>query len=170
MPRRYYLIGFMGTGKTYWGTRMAQALNCPFIDLDEALEGRHGMLISAIFEQYGEHTFRQWERQMLLETALEPRLVVATGGGTPCFADNMDWMNKHGITIFLPVPVPLLAERLRDQMASRPLLQGLEPDELPQFIEHKLHERMPYYEKAGVILPMYKLDADWLPLLQEISG
>ncbi len=158
----------MGAGKTYWGKRMAQALNCPFTDLDEAIEQRHGMSIPTIFEQFGEQTFRNWERQMLIKTAETPRLVVATGGGTPCFANNMDWMNQHGVTIFLPVPVSLLAERLRHQMDSRPLLHGLEPDKLSVFIAQKLQERFPYYEKANVILPMYNSDTEWWPMLQEI--
>lgn len=170
MPRRYYLIGFMGAGKTYWGKRMAQALNCPFTDLDEAIEQRHGMSIPTIFEQFGEHTFRHWERQMLIETAEIPHLVVATGGGTPCFANNMDWMNQHGVTIFLPVPVPVLAKRLSHQMDSRPLLRGIDPAELHRFIAQKLQERLPYYEKATVTLPLYYSDTDWLTMLQEIAG
>lgn len=160
----------MGAGKTYWGKRMAQALNCPFTDLDEAIEQRHGLSIPTIFEQFGEQTFRNWERQMLIETAEIPHLVVATGGGTPCFANNMDWMNQHGVTIFLPVPVPVLAKRLSHQMDSRPLLRGIYPAEIQRFIAQKLQERLPYYEKANVTLPMYNSDTDWWSMLQETAG
>jgi len=101
--RRFYLIGFMGSGKSFLGRRLANALQLPFLDLDDYLEEWSGRSIPRIFEESGEEAFRKLESEALRDTARLPSAVIACGGGTPCFGDNMAWMNAHGITTVDPL-------------------------------------------------------------------
>jgi len=151
MDKTCFLIGFMGSGKTYQGTRLAKRLGVPFVDLDERIETHEGRTIPKIFEQQGEAAFRRLERRYLHELEHEAPCVVATGGGTPCFFDNMDWMNAHGITVFLKTPVPVLAARLRADPGVRPLLANVPEDQLENYIARLLEQRAPYYLMAKAI-------------------
>ena len=153
MTKSIYLLGFMGCGKSHWGRWAAAQLGCPFVDLDETIAQAEQKTIAAIFESAGEAGFRAIERRHLLETALLPPSIIATGGGTPCFFDNMDWMNAHGRTVFMDVPVSVLATRLRSEQATRPLLRGLEAHQLETFIAERLAMRRAFYEKARITLP-----------------
>ena len=149
---RFYLIGFMGSGKTTLGKRLATMLNMPLIDLDaEIVENAH-QTIPEIFEIYGESYFRDLERETLEKTKHIPSAIISCGGGTPCFNENMDWMNKHGFTIFLNLPVGALADRLKNSKNKRPLLNDLEVS-LEEYITEKLLEREPFYSKAQLIVP-----------------
>lgn len=150
---RVYLTGFMGSGKTQVGAGLARLLSYPFVDLDEVLVDLHSLTISEQFERFGEPAFRERERDVLLQTASMQQAVFACGGGTPCFFDNMKWMNLHGLTIFLDVPTSILADRLLPEMAKRPLLQALSADTLPQYINRKMQERLPYYRQAQLTVP-----------------
>jgi len=141
----------MGSGKSYTGKRLAERLNFDFQDLDDAIEAKAGKTIRAIFAEEGEAHFRQLERQCLQELGEQPTLVVATGGGAPCFFDNMEVMNTAGLTIFLDIPVDILAQRLKPEIAHRPLLASKSEAELQAFITQKLAERRPFYEQAKVI-------------------
>jgi len=141
----------MGSGKSYTGKRLADRLNYDFQDLDDAIEAKAGKTIRAIFADEGEAHFRQLERRCLRESGKESRLVVATGGGAPCFFDNMEVMNTAGLTIFLDTPVDILGQRLKPEIAHRPLLAGKSDAELQAFITQKLAERRPFYEQAKVI-------------------
>ena len=152
MDRRLYLIGFMGSGKSYTGRRLAEALRLPFLDLDEYLEERAGRRIARIFEEEGEAAFRALEAAVLRDTTRYEAAVIACGGGTPCYRDNMHWMNAHGVTIYLQTPVALLVDRLIDETAHRPLLQGLDREGLHRFVETKLKDRLAYYRQASVIV------------------
>lgn len=152
MDKICFLIGFMGSGKTYQGMRLAKRLGVPFVDLDECIEAGGGLTIPTIFEQQGEAAFRRIEQRYLHGLAQEAPAVVATGGGTPCFFDNMDWMNAHGTTVFLKTPVPVLAARLRTDPVVRPLLAGIPEEHLEQHIARLLEQRMPFYSKASVIV------------------
>ncbi len=152
MDKTCFLIGFMGSGKTYQGMRLAKRLGVSFVDLDECIEAGEGRAIQAVFEQQGETAFRRIERQYLHELEHEAPCVVATGGGTPCFFDNMDWMNAHGTTVFLKTPVPVLAARLRTDPVVRPLLAGVPEEHLEQHIARLLEQRMPFYNKAEVLV------------------
>ncbi|MFN0016479.1 MAG: shikimate kinase [Saprospiraceae bacterium] len=151
MQQTCFLIGFMGSGKTYWGTRLAERLGVLFIDLDDRIESAQQRSIETIFKQDGEAVFRQIERNVLHQLSLEQPCVIATGGGTPCFFDNIDWMNAHGITVFLQTPVPVLSARLQADKTVRPLLAGIPAEQLETRISHLLEQRMPYYGKAKVV-------------------
>jgi shikimate kinase len=148
---RIYLIGFMGVGKTYLGRELAKQLGFGFLDLDESIERKAGTSISGYFEQFGEEKFRLLEAECLRETIeRDNNLVIATGGGAPCFHHNMQWMNEHGITIFLHAESSVLATRLSEEVASRPLIAHLTEEELAGFIAKKLAERKSFYELAQV--------------------
>lgn len=141
----------MGCGKSYLGERLAVQLGRPFVDLDRLIEVGEGKTISDIFAESGEPGFRALERQYLHALAHQPPSVVATGGGTPCFFDNMDWMNACGTTVYLETPVDVLFERLRHERTQRPLLAGLSDAGLWGFIKKKLGEREGWYRRAAVV-------------------
>lgn len=146
-----YLIGFMGCGKSYMGKRLAKQLNRNFIDLDTFLEDKEGKSIAQIFEEGGESLFRQLERDYLTATSDFENTVIATGGGCPCFFDNMEWMDVSGQTIYLKTPTPILVERLQSETAHRPLLANKSTAELTGFIVQKLVERSPIYQQAQIV-------------------
>jgi len=173
--RRFYLIGFMGSGKSFLGRRLANALQLPFLDLDDYLEEWSGRSIPRIFEESGEEAFRKLESEALRDTARLPSAVIACGGGTPCFGDNMAWMNAHGITIFLEAPAALIADRLIGETDHRPLLKGLDETQLRAAIEAKMEQRLPYYRQASVIVrqrPGEEADlvGELLQYLPDITG
>ncbi|OOQ58878.1 shikimate kinase [Mucilaginibacter pedocola] len=145
---RLYIVGFMGCGKTSWGKKLAAGLGYDFIDLDHALEAQVGMTIAEYFASHGEDAFRKLESQVLKETEYPENVIVSTGGGLPCFFDNMDWMNAHGETLYIQLSPKGLASRLENAKTPRPVLQGKKGDELVAFIEHKLAEREGFYLKA----------------------
>jgi shikimate kinase len=149
---RIFLIGYMGCGKTTMGRELASKLNLTFIDLDIFLEEKYFRTIPQIFAEEGEESFRLKERKVLEEVSEFDDVVIATGGGAPCFFDNIDLMNKSGFCIFLDVEVSSLVERLTHAKTERPLIKGKSPDELYSFIEGMLVKRRHFYEKAAYIL------------------
>ncbi|OWY19300.1 shikimate kinase [Sphingobacteriales bacterium UPWRP_1] len=150
-PKRIFLIGFMGTGKSTIGRLLAGLLGCKFIDLDTLVEQIAGLSISQIFEQKGEPWFRNTEAECLRQTIQYAEVIVATGGGTPCHNENMRWMNEHGITIFLQTSPRVLAKRLRKAMLHRPLIAGFEnKQKLLTYVENKLVERHYYYDQCQI--------------------
>lgn len=163
-----FLIGFMGSGKSFTGKRLANLLDYSFEDLDTYLERKAGKTISELFATEGEAYFRKLERDCLHELGKIERLIVATGGGAPCFFDNMRYMKAAGTTIFLDTPVAVLLERLKPEMAHRPLLAGKTVEELTHFIEQKLDERLPYYQQANLIYKQEHLNEDVAAELQRI--
>ncbi|MFT3705799.1 MAG: shikimate kinase [Agriterribacter sp.] len=150
---RIFLLGFMGTGKTYWGRLWAGKEGMQFFDLDAEIEKDAGMTIRAIFEQYGEPYFREKEKQLLQQFGARDNFILSTGGGTPCFFNNMEWMNANGITIYLDTPPHILKERLVKEKDHRPLIQKLNDDEIMPFIENNINKRNKFYTKSTVILP-----------------
>ena len=149
---RIFLTGFMGSGKTTLGAKLASKLSYPFIDLDKKIEEEAGMSIREYFGLYGENTFRELEKKVLQNAAYPENAVIATGGGAPCFFDNMDWMNKNGVTIYLSMSPKALASRLEKGKDERPLIKDLSRDELVDFIASKLEQRNPFYQQAKYIL------------------
>ncbi|MBO9151397.1 shikimate kinase [Chitinophaga sp. GCM10012297] len=150
---RIFLLGFMGAGKSYWGKQLASHWNLPYFDLDDVIVEREGMAVAEIFAEKGETYFREQEGRILRELALDnDTFLIACGGGTPCFSDTMDFMNQHGITIWLNPSVPVMVERLQRKQAKRPLIQDLSAEELTAFTEKKLAERQPFYEQSQVII------------------
>lgn len=152
MTRHLFLIGFMGSGKSWWGRALAEHSGQPFIDLDAFVEASAGQSIAGIFAEAGETGFRLLEHDCLRRLATLPPAIVATGGGTPCFFDNMDWMNRQGRTAYLQTPPEVLFERLRTQREHRPLLRNLDDAGLQAFIRERLDAREPFYRQAQVIV------------------
>lgn len=146
-----FLVGFMGCGKTTMGRKLATALGYEFIDLDHVLEAQAGMPIPEYFTTHGEDAFRKLESEILKQTNYPENAIVSTGGGLPCFFDNMDWINAHGQSVYMKLTPKMLASRLENAKTPRPVLQGKKGDELVAFIEAKLAEREPYYSRASVI-------------------
>lgn len=147
---RIFLIGFMASGKSHLGKELARLANLPFLDLDELIVQRSGLSIAAWFEQRGEDAFRQYESQQLQSVAEFPNLILACGGGTPCFYNNMQWMNEQGLSILLDVPTAVLFRRLRTAKYSRPLVADLTEEELEKWINERLSARLPYYQQAAI--------------------
>lgn len=131
---RIFLTGYMGAGKTTLGKAFARELNIPFIDLDWYIEERFHKSIRELFIERGEASFRELERTMLHEVAEFENVIISTGGGTPCFFDNMEYMNDNGQTVFLDVHPDVLFRRLRVATQQRPILQGKTDEELRAFI------------------------------------
>ena len=160
-----FLIGFMGSGKSFYAKGLSEYLHVPFVDLDQFIEKEQAISISEIFEKMGESAFRTLE-SLALQQVYEDLLsrttekqdkngilgIISCGGGTPCFNQNMEWMNKHGLTIWINPAEAIIWERLIKERQTRPLVANLTEDELRDFIHQKLIERKPYYEKAQSVI------------------
>ena len=149
---RIFLIGFMGCGKTTLGKKLAKHLNYNFIDLDSYIEKTTNKTITEIFENKGEKTFRIVEKESLMEVCKKDNLVIATGGGTPCFFDNMQKILDSGKAIYLKMEIEDLLERLETEKSQRPLIENKSTKELENFIRNKLSEREYFYKKSNYIL------------------
>lgn len=151
--RRIILIGFMGSGKTTIGKKLASRLNIPFYDSDQEIEKGVLLSIGEIFANYGETRFREIETEYL-DTLKEgnEEFVLATGGGMPCFHDNIERLNSLGTTFYLERSPKELAHRLRNAKAHRPLLSGLNDEDLLNFIQERLSEREDYYKLSNFVL------------------
>ena len=150
--QRVILIGFMGCGKSTLGKKVAKRLNIPFIDADTEIERLHKLSIGEIFGKFGESGFREMEVELIKSLKDRGEFVLATGGGMPCFDRNMELLNELGSTFYLDRSAKELANRLKNAKTKRPLLEGLDDEELLEFIEHKLAERDEYYKESQVIL------------------
>jgi shikimate kinase len=153
-----FLVGFMGSGKSYWGPQWARNLNLEFVDLDRQVEAQAGMSIAEIFDKLGEDAFRALEQKLLRDLGGKDNLLVACGGGTPCFEDNMSWMLEKGSTVYMSATPRQLFERIRSELQGRPLLKNLNEAEILYFIEKTLDSRLPYYSRAGLTLKVEDLD------------
>lgn len=154
----------MGCGKTTWGRKLAAHLGYAFIDLDHALQDKVGITIAEYFAANGEDAFRKLESSLLKETDYPENVIVSTGGGLPCFFDNLQWMNANGKTLYIKLNPKTLAERLENSKTVRPVLQGKKGDELVAFIAEKLAEREGFYLQAthsisGIDLSVEKMAA-----------
>lgn len=159
---KIFLIGFMGCGKTTLGKKLAARLGYELVDIDHEIERITGATVAEYFAANGEDVFRALERDTVQKHPYQPNTVVSTGGGSPCYFDNMEWMNANGITVYIKLSPVALAKRLAKGMAKRPLLQGLSPEGVVNFIENKLEEREPFYSKAQLTISGINLNADTL--------
>jgi len=155
---RIILLGYMGAGKTTIGKLLAKELNMPFYDLDWYIENRLRKTIQQIFDERGEDGFRRVEYNMLHEVAEFENVIISCGGGTPCFFDNMEYMNGQGETIFLQAEPEVLFRHLKMRKVARPLLVGKSEDEVMAFIKEQLSKRNPFYTKAKHTLDVSLLD------------
>ena len=145
---RIFLIGYMGAGKTTLGKAFSRELGLTFIDLDWYIEERFHKTVQQLFSERGEQGFRELEQKMLHEVAEFEDVVISAGGGTPCFFDNMDYMNQEGTTVFLNTSSLVIVDRLKRQRSNRPLLAMYSDNELEFFVREHLESRLPFYLKA----------------------
>jgi shikimate kinase len=162
---RIYLIGYMASGKSNQGQILAEKLGYSFIDLDYLFEKRFRISVLDFFEKYDEDGFRKIEQSLLLETSGWENVVVATGGGTPCFFDNMRVIRESGISVYLHWEVSALVRRLRQVKRKRPLLKDIPSEELEGWVSAQLREREFYYNQADYIVEAEGLNPDIFVLL-----
>jgi shikimate kinase len=149
---RTFLVGYMGSGKTTYGKLIAKEQNLSFVDLDDYIEKKYLKTVTTLFDEFGESEFRKMEREALHEVAQFDNCLIATGGGTPCFFDNMEYMNGMGDTIYLRTSVRELRDRLKMSRTKRPLLSQKTDNELETNIAQMLEKRENCYMKAKFIL------------------
>jgi shikimate kinase len=155
---KVYIIGFMGSGKTTTGLKLASLLGWEFTDLDKNIEENTGMTIPEIFSHHGEAYFREVESGILRSVEPVKNRVISTGGGTPCFCDNMNFMLNTGLTLYLKLTAGQLKSRLSDSNGERPLIKDLNDEELLSFITEKLAFREKWYEQAELTVNGFDTD------------
>lgn len=157
--RRIFLIGYMASGKTTLGKAFSKATGLQFIDLDWYIESRMHKTISEIFAERGEDGFREVEKRMLHEVGEFEDVLIAAGGGTPCFFDNMEYMNRQGTVVYLKCSPEVLFRHLKMGKGVRPLLLGKNDEELMDFITEQLKKREEYYLKANSIVDVTLMES-----------
>lgn len=148
---RIFIVGYMLSGKSTIGKRLARLLNYKFIDTDQAIEQQYKLSVSDIFKKYGEEVFRTLEKQMINTLKEEENIVISTGGGFVCFNDNMKWVKENGISIYLKLTPEAIISRNKVAKRPRPLLQNKTDEELLNFIKQTLKEREVYYQQSDFI-------------------
>ncbi|MBS1747184.1 MAG: shikimate kinase [Bacteroidetes bacterium] len=148
MLYRIFLIGLMGSGKTFWSEKIYQQSGIPAYDLDKEIELSEGKTIASIFTEKGEAYFRQKENEVLKSFACKNNFILSTGGGAPCYFDNMDWMNRAGVTIWIDEPINIIVERLKPEKSQRPLIAQVKDEDLPIFFSDMRNNRKQFYSKA----------------------
>ena len=156
---RIVLIGYMGAGKTTVGRMLAKDMGLMFYDLDWYITSRMRRTVAQIFEESGEEGFRRIERNMLHEVAEFENVVISCGGGTPCFFDNMDYLNSVSETFYLKASPETLCRHIAMSRGDRPLLKDKSPEEIRAFVEQQLQAREPFYEKAKHVVDINVLDS-----------
>lgn len=159
---KLFLTGYMGSGKSTLGKVIANQLQYSFIDLDDFIEQECNMTISEIFAQQGEIAFRSIENNALKKLLLKDNIVVACGGGTPCFYNNMDLMKDNGLTVYIKLSADALAERLKSEKSQRPLIAQKTDEELNDFITQQLEKREDFFHQAQYIVKAKNLDVNQL--------
>ena len=163
---KIFLIGFMGSGKTHWGKLWSVKSGMQFFDLDEIIEQQEKRSVAEIFEQRGETYFRQAETATLKTFSKRANCIIACGGGTPCFNNNMQWMNENGTTVYLSATANDIFKRVITEQDKRPLIKNFSKDELIRFIETKLKERDFFYSQAKITLAVTGIDSETINLIQ----
>ncbi|WP_311550175.1 shikimate kinase [Prevotella aurantiaca] len=158
-PKRIIIIGYMGAGKTTLGRALSKILGFSFYDLDWYIETRMRKSIAQIFEQRGEEGFRTIECNMLHEVAEFENVIISCGGGTPCFFDNMEYLNQQGETVYLNATTDIICKHLDMSKNVRPLLQGKSSEEVKSFVDEQVSKRNAFYMKAKHIIEVPLMDS-----------
>ncbi len=159
---RVYLVGYMYSGKTTVGRQLAKAMRYKFVDLDQLFEATFHITIPMFFARYGEKAFRIVEIKILSETVSFENTIIATGGGTPCQPGNMDFINRHGISVYLELAPEAIISRMAKSKKLRPLFSGLTEQQRIEKVHSHLAERLPYYQQADIIFPALSPDIELL--------
>lgn len=159
---KVYLVGFMGVGKSTIGKKLGELLGYKTLDLDDAFEEKYKITIKSFFQKYDETLFRILESRILDTSFDMDNVIISSGGGTPCFHNNINKMNANGITVYLKMSIPSLVDRLQNAKRPRPLLPDKQADSLKKFTALKLKERSPDYERAHITIEAENIDYDVL--------
>jgi len=159
---KLFLVGYMGSGKTTAGKKLAVKLNFEFIDLDKFIETEYQKTIPEIFKQEGEEAFRAKENNILKKLIVKDNIVIACGGGTPCYYSNMELINNNGISVYLKMSTDALVNRLLNAKDKRPLIEGKSENELKSFVMRQLEKREDFYNKAKYTVKAKDLDMEEL--------
>jgi shikimate kinase len=167
---KIFLVGMMGSGKSYWTKFLSKKLKTGGYDLDYLIETNEEKSIAEIFAEDGEEYFRKQESKILKWFKEKKSFVLGTGGGTPCYHDNMEWMNKNGLTIFIDPPISQLVERLIPEKAHRPLICGLSDEALTQFLTQKRLDRLAQYQQSKIKLSGNEItEQQFLKIIKEYA-
>lgn len=161
---KIYLVGYMGAGKTTTARRLAQRLGWEVADTDALFEEKYKISVNDFFNKYDEPLYRKLESEVLKATEGLENVVVSTGGGTACYFDNMEWMNSHGLTVFLHISPKAAVDRVIHSRHKRPLAEGKSEKELTEFVNSHYASRMPFYEQARLTVKSEDLDVEGLLL------
>ena len=159
---KIYLVGYMGAGKTTAARRLASRLGWQVADTDAMFEEKYKISVCDFFNKYDEPLYRKLESEVLKSTEAMENTVISTGGGTACYFDNMEWMNRHGVTVFLHISEKAVVERLLHAKRKRPLAEGKSEAELTEFVRQHYTSRLPFYEQAKITVKSENLDLDSL--------
>ena len=165
---RIFLIGFMGSGKTTLGSKLSKLMGYRFVDTDNYIEEKYNTTISDLFGNKGELEFREIERKAINELIKEEKIIISTGGGTPCFFNNMEKLNNNGITVYLKVDIKTIIQRVAISKKDRPLIAQKSNIELEDYIKDLLNKREKYYSKSNLTVEGISLRAE--DLLLAIEG
>ena len=155
---RIYIVGYMGAGKTTAARRLAQRMGWEVVDTDALFEEKYKISVNDFFNKYDEPLYRKLEAEVLKSTESLENVVVSTGGGTACYFDNMEWMNQHGLTVFLRISEKAVVDRLLHAKRKRPLAIGKSETELTEFVANHYTARLPFYEQAKITVKAEDLD------------
>ncbi len=155
---RIFLIGFMFSGKSTVGKKLASIMNYNFIDTDKYFEEKYKISIFDFFEKFGEEMFRKFEHEILKELVVKDNVIISTGGGLPCFNENMDIINKEGISIYLEMPYNAIINRQKNSKQKRPLLKNKTQEEIETYLLDLLTKREPIYQKSKITIDAQNID------------
>jgi shikimate kinase len=159
---KIYLIGYMGSGKSTLGKGLARALGISWLDLDTEIESRYKISIPDFFSKYGETAFRDVEHKVLNDLASTPDMVISTGGGVPCFHNNMELMNQTGLTIYLEATPEIILTRIGPYAWKRPLFQQMDGTDILEKITVHLKSREKFYQQAQITVDAANPDIEEL--------
>ena len=165
---RIYIVGYMGAGKTTAARRLAQRLGWEVVDTDALFEEKYKISVNDFFNKYDEPLYRKLESEVLKSTESLENVVVSTGGGTACYFDNMEWMNQHGLTVFLRISPKAAVDRVIHSRHKRPLVEGKSEEELIEFVNSHYASRLQFYELAQITVKSEDFDLE--ALLQKLTS